>query len=189
MRDYVEKDFYKTLGVPKDASADTIKKAYRKLARELHPDKNPGDGKAEQRFKEVSEAYDVLSDEAKRREYDEARSLFGAGGLRRGGGAGGAGVRVGPGGPLCGGAGAARGGDGWGGLSTGGGGAGGRRGRTTGLRGADVETEATLDFAEAVNGVTVPLRLSSPGPCHTCFGTGARPGTTPRQCPRCGGQG
>src|SRR5262249_19557418 len=167
MRDYVEKDFYKTLGVPKDASADTIKKAYRKLARELHPDKNPGDGKAEQRFKEVSEAYDVLSDEAKRREYDEARSLFGAGGLRRGGGAGGPGSTFGLG-DLLGGTGD-RLGDLFGGLFTGSGRAGGRRGRTTGLRGADVETEATLDFAEAVNGVTVPLRLSSPGPCHTCL--------------------
>src|SRR5215468_11894251 len=87
-RDLVEKDYYAALGVPKDASAADIKKAYRKLARELHPDKNPGDAKAEARFKEVSEAYDVLSDDKRRREYDEARSLFGAGGFRPGGAGG-----------------------------------------------------------------------------------------------------
>src|SRR4051794_38854083 len=79
-KDYVEKDYYKALGVAKDASGAEIKKVYRKLARELHPDKNPGDAKAEARFKEVSEAYDVLSDPAKRKEYDEARSLFGTSG-------------------------------------------------------------------------------------------------------------
>jgi molecular chaperone DnaJ len=188
MRDYVEKDFYKTLGVPKDASTEAIKKAYRKLARELHPDKNPGDAAAETRFKVVSEAYDVLSDEKKRREYDEARSLFGGGGLRMGGGGnstfdvsdvfGGAGDRLG---------------DLFGGLFTsnvGGAGRGARRGgRARGARGHDVETEATLDFAEAVSGVTVPLRLSSPGTCVTCFGTGAKLGTAPRQCPRCLGSG
>src|SRR5436190_20044022 len=84
-RDYVEKDYYAALGVPKDASAADIKKAYRKLARDLHPDKNPGDKAAEDRFKTVSEAYDVLSDDSKRKEYDEARSLFGAGGFRPGG--------------------------------------------------------------------------------------------------------
>ena len=78
-KDFLEKDYYKALGVAKDASQADIKKAYRKLARELHPDKNPGDAKAEARFKEVSEAYDVLSDESRRREYDEARSLFGSG--------------------------------------------------------------------------------------------------------------
>src|SRR6476469_1733183 len=78
-RDFVEKDYYAALGVPKDASAADIKKAYRKLARDLHPDKNPDDKAAEERFKEVSEAYDVLSDDTKRKEYDEARSLFGAG--------------------------------------------------------------------------------------------------------------
>src|SRR4051794_33142050 len=78
-RDYVEKDYYAALGVPKDASAADIKKAYRKLARDLHPDKNPDDKAAEERFKEVSEAYDVLSDDTKRKEYDEARSLFGSG--------------------------------------------------------------------------------------------------------------
>src|ERR1700709_1905357 len=78
-KDYIEKDYYKSLGVTKDASASEIKKTYRKLARELHPDKNPGDAKAEARFKEVSEAYDVLSDATKRKEHDEARSLFGGG--------------------------------------------------------------------------------------------------------------
>ena len=93
-KDFLEKDYYKALGVAKDASQGEIKKAYRKLARELHPDKNPGDAKAEARFKEVSEAYGVLSDESRRREYDEARSLFGSGmpgggfpgGFRPGGG-------------------------------------------------------------------------------------------------------
>ncbi len=79
-RDYVEKDYYAALGVAKDADAATIKKAYRKLARDLHPDKNPGNAQAEARFKEVSEAYDVLSDTKRRAEYDEARRLFGAGG-------------------------------------------------------------------------------------------------------------
>src|SRR5213082_904765 len=89
-KDYIEKDYYNALGVAKDASQADIKKVYRKLARELHPDKNPGDAKAEARFKEVSEAYDVLSDPAKRKEYDEARSLFGSGGGFGGfGGAGG----------------------------------------------------------------------------------------------------
>src|SRR5580692_5754887 len=94
-KDWLEKDYYKSLGVAKDADAATIKKAYRKLAVKLHPDKNPGDAAAEAKFKEVSEAYDVLSDPAKRKEYDEARSLFAGGGFRVPRGAGGAG---GPGG-------------------------------------------------------------------------------------------
>src|SRR6478609_2490384 len=92
-KDYIEKDYYKALGVTKDASAQDIKKTYRKLARELHPDKNPGDSSAEARFKEVSEAYDVLSDSAKRKEYDEARELFAGGGMGGFGGFGSPGGR------------------------------------------------------------------------------------------------
>jgi molecular chaperone DnaJ len=206
-KDFVEKDYYATLGVAKNASAADIKKAYRTLARDLHPDKNPGDPAKEARFKEVSEAYDVLSDESRRREYDEARSLFGSGmpgggfpgGFRPGGapGAGGTtfdlndlfgqgGARANPGaGGL---------GDLFGGLFGGAGGrtAGPRPGRGTApgtARGADVETEVTLDFPEAVQGVTVPLQLASPAACRTCGGVGARPGTAPRQCPNCLGTG
>jgi molecular chaperone DnaJ len=201
-KDFLEKDYYKALGVAKDASQAEIKKAYRKLARELHPDKNPGDAKAEARFKEVSEAYGVLSDESRRREYDEARSLFGSGmpgGFRPGGG-------TGPGGTTFdlndlfgqGGGGTTRAnpaggglGDLFGGLFGGRGGATrtGRGAAPGASRGADVETEVTLDFPEAVQGVTVPLQLASPASCRTCGGSGARPGTAPRQCPVCLGVG
>lgn len=83
-KDFVEKDYYKVLGVPKDATDAEIKKAYRKLAREFHPDANKGDDKAEERFKEISEANDILGDSKKRKEYDEARALFGNGGFRAG---------------------------------------------------------------------------------------------------------
>ena len=189
-KDYLEKDYYKALGVAKDASPQDIKKAYRKLARELHPDKNPGDAKAEARFKEVSEAYDVLSDDKRRREYDEARSLFGAGGFRPGG-PGGAGGTF-DFGDLFSGAGNRAGGgigDLFGGLFGGGGRGTARRGSTAPARGSDVETEVTLDFEEAVAGVTVPLQLASPGTCRNCGGSGARPGTMPRTCPACHGVG
>src|SRR3954447_2994803 len=167
-RDFIEKDYYAALGVPKDADAAAIKKAYRKLARDLHPDKNPNNAEAEARFKEVSEAYDVLSDEKRRAEYDEARRLFrgggGAGGFP-GGFGGGGGFPGGAGGgtpfdlgDLLGQAGAAGGrggglGDLFGGLF-GGGGGGGARARSQAAsgpaRGQDVETEATLSFDEAV---------------------------------------
>jgi molecular chaperone DnaJ len=189
-RDYVEKDYYAALGVPKDAAAAEIKKAYRALARDLHPDKNPGDKAAEDRFKEVSEAYDVLSDETKRREYDEARTLFGAG-LRGGpGGYGGGAAYPGGGvpgfdlGDLLGRTGAAGGlGDVFGGLF------GGARGGRGPRRGADVETEVTLSFGDALRGATVPVRLTTTGPCEVCRGTGAAPGTSSRECPTCSGHG
>ncbi|MFG7945291.1 DnaJ domain-containing protein, partial [Streptomyces cacaoi] len=87
-KDFIEKDYYKVLGVPKDATEAEIKKAYRKLARENHPDANAGDPKAEERFKDASEAYDVLGDPKRRKEYDEARALFGNGGFRPGGAGG-----------------------------------------------------------------------------------------------------
>src|SRR3954451_5119222 len=207
-RDFIEKDYYAALGVAKDADAAAIKKAYRQLARELHPDKNPGNTQAETRFKEVSEAYDVLSDPKRRSEYDEARRLFGSGGFRPGAGAPGGYPGGLPGGATGGqpfdlgdifggagapGAGRAGGlGDIFGGLFNGGT-AGSTRGRQQAAsgpaRGQDVETEATLAFDEAVLGVTVPLRMQSPGTCPTCHGNGARPGTSPHTCPVCNGPG
>ena len=201
-KDFIEKDYYKALGVAKDAPAADIKKTYRKLARELHPDKNPDDPKAEARFKEVSEAYDVLSDPAKRKEYDEARSLFvggGSGGFPPGGFGGGRSAGR-PGGStsfdmsdLFGGS--APSGSNLGDLFDGLFGpnsSASRTGRSTTAgprRGQDVNAEMTLDFVEAVQGTTLPLKLSSPGVCDTCHGNGARPGTSPRPCPTCGGSG
>lgn len=196
-RDYIEKDYYKALGVPKDASQSDIKKAYRKLARKHHPDANPGDVKTEARFKEISAANDVLADPAKRKEYDEARALFGSGGFRVPGGAG----RAGGAGnvpfdlnDLLGSMGQ-RGGGAAGGLGDLLGGLFGS-GRTAGttrpqapIKGADTETELTLGFADAVEGLTTQLRLSVPGPCPTCAGSGAKPGTVPRVCPECSGTG
>jgi molecular chaperone DnaJ len=188
-KDFLEKDYYKVLGVSKSASADEIKKSYRKLARKYHPDANKGDSSAEERFKEISEAYNVLSDEKRRKEYDEARSLFG-GGVRMPGSGGSRGGNYNFDlGDLFG--------------SSGSGGAGGRLGdilggvfgggRTSGTqrprRGADVETEATLSFSEAVDGTTVQLQLAGEGPCKTCMGTGAKAGTVPRVCPECQGTG
>lgn len=188
-REWIEKDFYKELGVSSDASADEIKKAYRKLARDLHPDANPGDTKAEERFKAVSEANAVLTDPAKRKEYDEARRLFASGGFgpgagySTGGGFGGGGFDVGD---LFGGGGDGGLGDIFGGLFNRGGG---RTTSTRPRRGSDVETETTLEFREAAQGVTVPLRLTSPSACTACHGSGAKPGTSPRVCPRCNGAG
>ncbi|MFL6138463.1 MAG: molecular chaperone DnaJ [Frankiaceae bacterium] len=187
-RDFIEKDYYAALGVPKDASAADIKKAYRKLARTYHPDSNKGDRAAEEKFKEISEAYAVLSDEAKRKEYDEARALFGTGGFRvpRGGGQGG-GTTFDLG-DLFGGGGGGSGSGGLGDLFGGIFGGGGRRPAQP-RRGGDIESEVTLSFAEAVDGVTVPLRLTAPASCATCHGSGARPGTVPRVCPNCSGTG
>ncbi|MEV4430095.1 molecular chaperone DnaJ [Streptomyces sp. R-07] len=193
-KDFVEKDYYKVLGVPKDATEAEIKKAYRKLARENHPDANKNDASAEARFKEISEANDVLGDPKKRKEYDDARALFGNGGFRAGGpGAGGSfNFDLGDlfGGAQGGGAGGGFGGGGgigdvFGGLFNRGGGAG---TRTQPRRGQDIESEVTLSFTEAIEGATVPLRMSSQQPCTACSGTGDKNGT-PRVCPTCVGTG
>ncbi|MET7864346.1 molecular chaperone DnaJ [Micromonospora taraxaci] len=195
-KDWIEKDFYAVLGVDKAASADDIKKAYRKLARESHPDHNPGDPKAEERFKAASEAYNVLSDTGRRREYDEMRSLFGSGAFRRNARGGGQ-----PGGmpfdvsDMFGGAGGGDrrfGGAGFQDLFSSifsGGQAGGQAAPRGPARGRDVETEVALDFGDAVRGVTLPLTLRAPGVCETCHGNGAKPGTQPRTCPVCHGAG
>lgn len=195
-RDWIEKDFYRDLGVASDATGDEIKKAYRKLARKLHPDANPGDAQAEARFKTVSEAYGVLSDDNKRKEYDETRALFagGGGGFTPGGFGGGAqGFDLNDifGQAQAGGAGGAGGlGDILGGIFANQ--AGGRRpgAPSSGARrGADVETELRIDFGQAVRGADVPIRLSSPGRCERCGGSGSKPGSAPRTCPTCNGQG
>lgn len=186
-REWIEKDFYAELGVSSTASAEEIKRAYRKLARELHPDANPGDARAEARFKAVSEANGVLSDPDKRKQYDEARSLFNGGFRAGGGGFGPGGIDLGD---LFGTAGGRAGeagglGDLLGGLFTNRAGAGASRPR----RGTDVETEVRIDFTEAVHGATVPLRIASPASCGSCGGSGARAGTVARICPVCGGTG
>ncbi|MCB0892741.1 MAG: molecular chaperone DnaJ, partial [Propionibacteriaceae bacterium] len=189
-KDWIEKDFYKVLGVSKDAKPDEIKKAFRKLARENHPDQNQNDPKAEQRFKDISEANSVLSDPAKRKEYDEARSLFGGGGFRFPGGGQGPSMEDlfrNAGGS---GAGAASGnisdlfGNLFGGTST-------RRTTTQRgpRRGQDIEGEATIDFTDAVEGVTVTMQTVSDEACGACSGTGAKSGTLPRVCPTCQGSG
>ncbi|MQY14213.1 Chaperone protein DnaJ 1 [Streptomyces sp. RB5] len=192
-KDFIEKDYYKVLGVPKDATEAEIKKAYRKLAREYHPDANKGDAKAEERFKEISEANDVLGDAKKRKEYDEARSLFGNGGFRPGGAGGQGGSFNFDLGDLFGGTqqGGGAGGFGGGGLGDVFGGLfnrGGTGTRTQPRRGQDIESEVTLSFNEAVEGATVPLRMSSSAACKACAGTGDKNGT-PRVCPTCVGTG
>lgn len=184
-RDWMEKDFYKVLGVTSSASADEIKKSYRKLAKQYHPDANVGDAKAEERFKEVSEAYDVLSSDSKRKEYDEARAMFASGARPGGGYAGGFGGPGTQGGPgmqdLFGDGGF---GDLLGGLFGGGG-----RRRSGPSRGTDLEVETTVGFHDALRGATVALRLRGEAACDTCAGSGAKPGTSPRTCAGCGGSG
>jgi molecular chaperone DnaJ len=183
-------DYYKVLGVGKNASDEEIKKSYRKLARQYHPDRNPGDKKAEERFKEISQAHDVLSDPEKRKAYDRGQgplggftsgnfdpsafsggfgdilsNLFGGGGAGAGAGGRTAGAR--------GRAGQARAG----------------AGRAAQPQGRDLETEVSLSFDQAVHGAQVPLSVPTSQPCPTCHGTGAKPGTAPKVCPVCEGRG
>ncbi|MBW3663295.1 MAG: molecular chaperone DnaJ [Actinobacteria bacterium] len=181
-QDWLDKDFYAVLGVSQDASAAEIKKAYRKLAQQLHPDANK-DPDAEERFKAVNEAYAVLGDDDKRKEYDELRRL----GAMHGGfgaGYGGAAGFDGDLGDLL------RGFFGTGGGSGGGGfgpGMGARR--RTARKGADLRADVHLTFEEALKGVRTTLRVTGDGICERCNGTGAKPGSQPRRCPECGGSG
>jgi molecular chaperone DnaJ len=162
-----DRDLYSVLGVSRKASADEIKKAYRKLARTYHPDRNPGDDEAEERFKEVQEAYDTLSDPKKRSEYDSGGMFSGFG--PRGFGGGGFtsdlgdifstvfGRRAGP--------------------------------RDAPARGRDLETEVQLSFEQAMEGAEVRVTVPKQATCATCGGSGAKPGTAPTVCPRCHGRG
>ncbi|HEX7276560.1 MAG TPA: molecular chaperone DnaJ [Acidimicrobiales bacterium] len=201
-REWFEKDYYKALGVPQSATEAEIRRAYRKLAKQYHPDTNPG---SDERFKEISAAYDVLSDPEKRKSYDEVRRLgpmaggfggFGAGGAGAAGRPGAAGAPGGfsfstdnlgdlsdmlgglfgraraGGGPFAGAGGAGRGGAGGGAH-----------------RGDDYEAELHLSFLDAANGVTTTVNLTSEATCSTCHGSGAAPGTSPIVCPRCAGRG
>jgi molecular chaperone DnaJ len=185
--EWLEKDYYKVLGVPETASQDEVQRAYRRLARQLHPDANPDNPDAEERFKEVSAAYEVIRDPEKRREYDELRrQLSAASASRARSGDGSEGFRVQHsstedmgsfhgiedllgdliGSPF---------------------GAGPRRGRPE--RGADLQGEVMLTLEEVAQGATKTLQLQTEVVCSTCKGSGARPGTTPRTCPTCGGLG
>ena len=187
-REWFEKDYYRVLGVSDTTSQKDIKSAYRKLSRQYHPDTNPDDRAAEERFKEVSAAYDVVGDAEKRKEYDEVRKLGPMGGMFGGRGPGGAGAPgggfrfedVGDLGDMLGGLfGRRRGGAGGPGP-----------GRGTGPhRGQDLEAELHLDFEDAVQGLTTTIHLTSEATCSTCRGTGARPGTTPTPCAQCDGRG
>jgi molecular chaperone DnaJ len=169
-------DHYKVLGVDRKASADEIKKAYRKLARKYHPDKNPGDAKAEARFKEISLAHDVLGDPDKRKEYDRALanpfSNVGRGGGQPGFDAGGFGDILSD---LF-------------GQATRGRGAGGAS-RPRAERGRDLEAEVSIGFEQAITGAQIPISVPTYERCPTCGGTGAKPGTSPIVCPRCQGRG
>ena len=173
-------DYYKVLGVGKGASDEEIKKAYRKLARKYHPDRNAGDKKAEERFKEISQAHDVLSDPDKRKAYDRGSGPFGSftgGNFDPSSFSGGFGDILSD---LFGRGGGAAGGRDQGGV---------RGGQPRQARGRDLETEVSLNFDQAVNGAQVPLAVPTSQPCPTCHGSGAKPGTVPKVCPVCQGRG
>ncbi len=186
-REWFEKDYYAVLGVAPGASEKELSRAYKKLAKQHHPDANAGNPEAEERFKEVNAAYDVLGDTEKRKEYDEVRRMVASG--------------VGPGGfgsrrrqlrtrAACSSISKTSGGLGdlLGNLFGGRGGRG-RRSAHTPQRGQDLETELHLSFDDAVHGVTSTVRFRADAVCSTCHGTGAAPGTLPETCPQCHGSG
>jgi molecular chaperone DnaJ len=169
-------DYYKALGVDKKASADEIKKAYRKLARQYHPDRNPDDKRAEERFKEVSQAHDVLGDPEKRKQYDSGTGPFATGGPAGGfGGFGNFDFDASSMGDIL--------------SNLFGGGGRAQRQRPRAERGADLEASVSISFDQAIAGAQVPLSVPMRTTCQTCHGTGAKPGTTPIVCPRCEGRG
>ncbi len=187
-REWLEKDYYATLGVSKDATAAEIKKAYRRLARENHPDAKPDDSRAEARFKEIGEAYSVVGDASMRREYDELRRL-GASGF------GGRGMQGGFTGNVPSGFGGADLGDilgqmfGAGGTPSGAGRSRGAGTRTRPRRGADIETDIHLTFEDALSGVSSSINVTGDGPCSSCSGSGAAPGSSRVRCTSCAGTG
>ncbi len=182
-RDWIEKDFYKALGVSESATAEEIKKAYRKLAQVHHPDANPGDVAAEDRFKEISEAYATLSDAEQRKEYDQVRRLAATGGFQgfagQPGGFGGQQVRVEDLQDLL---------SGFGGIGDLFG-FGSQRGRSGPSRGADIGTELSIGFEDAAFGVTTEVTVEGAATCSRCSGSGAEPGSSITTCPNCGGRG
>lgn len=182
-RDWIDKDFYQTLGVTQDAGPEEIKKAYRKLAQKYHPDANPGDKGAEERFKEISEAYATLSSPEQRKEYDQVRRMAAGGGFTGfGGGTGGFGgqrVRVEDLSDLLGGFGGLGDLFGFGSQSQG----------TGPVRGQDVQADLSIGFEDAVKGVTTAVTVHGAAACSRCGGSGAEPGTGVTTCPTCRGRG
>lgn len=171
-----KRDYYEVLGVSKDADDAAIKKAYRVLAKKYHPDMNPGDAEAEKKFKEASEAYAVLSDADKRRQYDQfGHAAFDGGAGGAGGGFGGFDFNGADFGDIF--------GDIFGGSRRGG------RASNSPMKGANIRKSIRITFEEAISGCEKELELVLKDPCTTCNGTGAKPGTSPETCPKCGGKG
>ena len=175
-----KRDYYEVLGVSKDADDAAIKKAYRALAKKYHPDMNPGDAEAEKKFKEASEAYAVLSDAEKRRQYDQFGHAAFEGGAGGAGGFGGFDFNGADFGDIF--------GDIFGDLFGGGGRRGGRANNGP-MKGANIRKSSLITFEEAVFGCKKELEVILKDPCTTCGGTGAKPGTSPETCPKCGGKG
>ena len=174
-----KRDYYEVLGVSKDADDAAIKKAYRALAKKYHPDMNPGDAEAEKKFKEASEAYAVLSDGEKRRQYDQFGHAAFEGGAGGAGGFGGFDFNGADFGDIF--------GDIFGDLF--GGGRRGGRANNGPMKGANIRKSIRITFEEAVFGCKKELEVILKDPCTTCGGTGAKPGTSPETCPKCGGKG